>query len=207
VKEPSISTPDGKSNPDADNTDAASEAIIVGRLGAPHGLRGEVHIHSFTTPLDNILEYQPWFFRKRPAGREGSKRNSVHASSGGWQKLEVRDVRAHKDHFLGRIEGYAEREDVALLKGMEVGVPRSQLPDLELDEFYWRDLIGTRVVDTNDIALGTVAGLIETGVHDVLRVRPEQQGQSEVLIPFVKAYVLSVTSNEIRVDWDPSWLS
>lgn len=201
MKEPVDPMPRGQ-----DLNDTANEAIIVGRLGAPHGLRGEVHIHSFTTPIENILDYQPWFFRKRPAGRAGSKRNSVHASDSGWQQLEVRDLRAHKDHFLGRIQGYVEREDVALLKGMEVGVPRAQLPDLELDEFYWRDLIGAQVVDTNDAVLGKVAGLIETGVHDVLRVRPAQEGLSEVLIPFVKTYVLTVTLDTIRVDWDPSWL-
>ena len=118
----------------------------------------------------------------------------------------MRDLRAHKDHFLGRIQGYVEREDIALLRGMEVGVPRGQLPDLELDEFYWRDLIGAQVVDLNNEVLGKVAGLIETGVHDVLRVRPMQEGQSEVLIPFVKTYILAVTADEIRVDWDPSWL-
>jgi len=190
-----------------EDLNSANEAIIVGRLGAPHGLRGEVHIHSYTTPAENILDYQPWFVRKRPAGRKGSKRGSVYAPSNLWRPLKVHDLRAHKEHFLGRVEGYVEREDVALLKGLEVGVPRSQLPDLQLDEFYWRDLIGTQVIATNDTVLGTVAGLIETGAHDVLRVRPAQAGQSEVLIPFVKTYVLSVSTGEIRVDWDPSWLN
>ena len=203
MKEPADTSPDEQ---DPNETEVGYEAIIVGRLGAPHGLRGEVHIHSFTTPIENILDYQPWFFRKRPAGRAGSKRNSGFASGSGWQQLEVRDVRAHTDHFLGRIQGYVEREEVALLKGREVGVPRRQLPDLELDEFYWRDLIGAQVVDTNDTVLGQVAGLLETGVHDVLRVRPPEEGQSEILIPFVKTYVLTVTMDVIRVDWDPSWL-
>ena len=91
------------------------------------------------------------------------------------------------------------------LRGMEIGVPRSQLPELDEEEHYWRDLIGAQVVDLNEELLGTVAGLLETGVHDVLRVRRSEPGQSELLIPFVKAYVLAVTPDKLTVDWDPSW--
>ena len=86
-------------------------------------------------------------------------------------------------------------------------MPRRQLPDPDDDEFYWRDLIGAQVIDQADRVLGQVAGLLETGVHDVLRVRPEASGAGEILIPFVKAYVLSVSREQIRVDWDPQWLS
>lgn len=175
---------------------------MVGRLGAPHGVRGELHVHSYTQPADNLLDYQPWVFRRRPAGRAGSRRSRVDD----WQTLTLSDVRSHQDHFLARVDGYPEREDVATLKGMEIGVPRSQLPDPPADEFYWRDLIGARVVSVNDEELGTVAGLLETGVHDVLRVRRAEAGQSELLIPFVKSYVLSVSATELRVDWDPAWL-
>lgn len=181
---------------------STDEVIVVGRLGAPHGVRGEIHIHSYTTPADNLLDYQPWVFRRRPEGRKGSRRSTV----ADWQMLVVHDVRGHQDHYLGRIEGYPEREDVATLKGMEIGVPRSQLPEPETDEFYWRDLIGARVVDANQTELGVVAGLLETGVHDVLRVRRPEAGTSEILIPFVKAYLLSVTKEVIQVDWDPAWL-
>ena len=63
------------------------------------------------------------------------------------------------------------------------------------------------MIDQGDRVLGQVAGLLETGVHDVLRVRPEAGGAGEILIPFVKAYVLSVSREQIRVDWDPQWLS
>ncbi len=185
-----------------DLSQRSDEVIIVGRLGAPHGVRGEIHIHSYTSPVDNILDYQPWLFRRRPAG----SRRSRPAASADWRALRVDAVRAHQDHFLGRIDGFPEREDVAALKGMEIGVLRQQLPDPDADEFYWRDLIGARVVDTQNTRLGVVCGLLETGVHDVLRVRPDQQGQSELLIPFVKTYVLAVSVDEIKVDWDPTWL-
>lgn len=178
------------------------EVIVVGRLGAPHGVRGELHVHSYTQPVENLLDYQPWVFRRRPAGRGGSRRST----KSDWQALEIADLHTHQDHFLARVAGYPEREDVAKLKGMEIGVPRDQLPEPEGDEFYWRDLIGARVISTSDEELGVVAGLIETGAHDVLRVRRAEPGQSELLIPFVKAYVLAVSASELRVDWDPSWL-
>lgn len=179
------------------------EVIVVGRLGAPHGVRGELHLHSYTNPVNNLLEYRPWLCRRRPAGRQANRRTT--ASDPSWQIFEFTHLRTHQDHYLASVAGYPEREDVAALRGMEIGVPRSQLPELDEQEHYWRDLIGAQVVSLNEELLGTVAGLLETGVHDVLRVRRPEPGQSELLIPFVKAYVVAVAPDKLTVDWDPAW--
>jgi len=179
------------------------EVIVVGRLGAPHGVRGELHLHSYTTPVENLLGYQPWLCRRRPTGKQAKRRTQV--GDAVWQSFEFTGLRTHQDHFLASVTGYAEREDVAKLRGMEIGVPRSQLPELPEQEHYWRDLIGAQVISLDDQLLGSVAGLLETGVHDVLRVRRTEPGQSELLIPFVRAYVVAVTPDTLTVDWDPTW--
>ena len=167
---------------------------MVGRIGAPHGVRGDVHIHSYTSPPDNLLSYQPWQCRR--AKRAGS----------GWQPLQCRDVRVHQDHFIAKVDGYGEREEVAQLRGYEIGVARDELPALDPEEHYWRDLMGCDVVSVRGESLGRVAGLLETGVHDVLRVQRLEPGQKEILIPFVKAYVLEVSADRLTVDWDTDWL-
>ena len=71
------------------------------------------------------------------------------------------------------------------------------------------DLIGLRVVNREGEALGTVAGLIDTGPHSVLRVAPEEPPaavephEAERLIPFVGAYIdaVSIEQKLITVDW------
>ncbi|MGZ5206603.1 MAG: ribosome maturation factor RimM, partial [Caldimonas sp.] len=75
------------------------------------------------------------------------------------------------------------------------------------DEFYWADLVGASVVNRDGVVLGTVAGLIDTGPHSVLRVAPEgaevPADGEERLIPFVSAYVdaVDIAGRRITVDW------
>ena len=68
------------------------------------------------------------------------------------------------------------------------------------DEFYWVDLVGMSVINRDNITLGKVKNLIETGAHDVLVVHGEY---GEKLIPFVSHYIDNVNKDtqQIQVDW------
>jgi 16S rRNA processing protein RimM len=78
-------------------------------------------------------------------------------------------------------------------------VPKKSLPPAAANEYYWADLIGLKVVNTEQQELGHVTGLLETGANDVLVV----QGERERLIPFVAQVALEVdlAAGTIRVDW------
>jgi 16S rRNA processing protein RimM len=91
------------------------------------------------------------------------------------------------------------------MKGFFVGAPREALPETEEDEYYWADLIGLEVVNAAGEQLGKVAGLIETGASDVLRVVADDG--SERLLPFVAAVVVVVEKEAglIRVEWGSDW--
>jgi len=79
------------------------------------------------------------------------------------------------------------------------------LPVPAEDEYYWADLVGLAVVNGAGEALGKVAGLIETGANDVLRVLGDDG--VERLLPFVDAVVLDVDreAGVIRVEWGADW--
>jgi 16S rRNA processing protein RimM len=95
------------------------------------------------------------------------------------------------------------------LRGARVFIGRASFPTPDADEFYWVDLIGLAVVNRDGDRLGTVAGLIDTGPHSVLRVAPDalpdgvSAQEAERLIPFVGAYVDAVSLEQklITVDW------
>lgn len=113
-------------------------------------------------------------------------------------------VEAHEPQggkaIVAHLEGINSREDARELMGCDIALNRSQLPD-EDDGFYWADLMGCQVKNAAGELLGTVSELIETGAHDVMRVK----GEKEHLIPFVMAvYVLDVdlTQRIITVKWD-----
>jgi len=85
----------------------------------------------------------------------------------------------------------------------EVAVARDALPATAENEYYWSDLIGLSVLNTEQQILGKVKELLETGVNDVLVV----QGERERLIPFVPQVVLEVdvAAGTIRVEWGLDW--
>jgi len=161
--------------------------IIIGKIGAPYGVKGWVKIQSFTDPMENILDYQPWFI----AGKNGR-----------WQEIATEDRQIHGQGIMAKFVGIDTPEEVRLLTGKTIAMTREQLPTLKKDEFYWSDLIGLTVISKEGVAVGKVTGLIETGSNDVLIVK----GEKEFAVPYLLGKtVLSVDldKREIHVDWEP----
>ena len=178
-----------------DDDDVTQDVVVVGRIGAPFGVRGWVNLQSFTVPKNNILNYQPWYLQER---------------SGRWQALQSFECKSHKKGFIALIDHISERELCAQYTGLLVGVASSALPHVaDRDEYYWRDLEGCRVITQAGDALGTVDHLQETGAHDLLVVKTLDAAgkKAPLLIPFVAQYVLGVdlAQQQILVDWDTSW--
>ena len=161
-----------------------SEPVVVGRINGVFGTRGWVKVISYTRPRDNLMAYRPWFLRQDSR----------------WREYPIKAVRRHHGGLIAELEGIADRDLGAALVGSEIGVNRAQFGATDEGEYFWSDLIGLKVVNADGETLGTVAGLLETPAHDVLRVR----GERERLIPFVRdVYVteVAVGAGEIRVDW------
>ena len=175
--------------------DAAASAgvVAVGQVGAPYGVRGWLRIVSFTLPPSNLLNYRPWHLRLPQGSGKADGR-------GRWDRCDLRTLKPHGEGFIASFFGVADRDAALRLSGAEIGVPAGSLPPLPADEFYWRDLIGLRVLNQRGKELGLVERLLPTGGHDVLVV----QGGAEALIPFVEPYVVDVRVQEgcIHVDWD-----
>lgn len=164
--------------------------VVVGRIQGPYGIKGWVHIASFTDPKENIQTYAPWQLGKDADGP-------------GWRSADVESIRPHKQGYVAKLSGIEDRNDAEAAKGLLIGVAEANLPEPDEDEFYWRDLIGAAVVNVDGQSLGKVAGLIETGAHDVLVIQPGEPDAEETLIPFHADYVLEVemAARLIRVDW------
>ena len=106
--------------------------------------------------------------------------------------------------LVARISGIGDRDQAAGLVGEDIAILRSQLPEAVDGDFYWVDLIGLEVVNEDDVSLGKVSKLIETGANAVLVV----DGERERLIPFIKGAVVKAVdldSGTIRVDWETDY--
>lgn len=173
--------------------------MVVAKFGAPFGVRGAIHIRSFTQPVQNFADYltepSPFFWR-------GTQRGAR------WQALTLQALNPHKGQFVAQVQGFAQREDLSPLKGAEIALSAALLPRLAEDEYYWREMIGRRVKNTAGIDFGTVVDLLETGVHDVLVIETDTAGATvRRLIPFVREFVVGVTDELVEVQWPEDWES
>ena len=148
----------------------AANRILVGRFGAPHGVRGEVRLQSFTQDPLAIGSYGPL------AGSNG-------------RLFTLKSVRLVKDNMLVvRVEGVADRTGAEALTHIDLSLDRSALPPPDEDEFYITDLVGLDAVDTAGEKLGSVIGVPNYGGGDLVEVRPIAGGES-LLFPFTRAVV------------------
>lgn len=164
--------------------------VIMGRVVAPYGIFGWLKIQPDTETLDSLFDYPDWWL-----GRDGQ-----------WQKFEVEHAKIHGNTLLVKLDGVSDRDAAFKLKGKQVAVPREQLPEPDADEYYWSDLIGLQVTNQQQVALGEVVDVFETGANDVLVVKqkPGGEGERERLIPFIAQVVLEVDTagKTMLVDWD-----
>jgi len=164
--------------------------VVMGRIAGPFGVQGWVKVFPYTEDVESLLDYPVWWLRKDE-------------DAGEWHEVKVTECRLHGKLLAAALEQCTDRTAALGLKGMQVAIPRSQLPKLPKsgkDGYYWADLIGLEVVNLQGEALGKVTGLLETGANDVLQV---QAGEKERLIPFVGAVIVKVDLQACRitVDW------
>ena len=162
----------------------ADDRICVARIGAPHGVRGEVRLWVFTEDPMALTRYGPL------EAEDASRAFAIEA------------MRPAKDHFVVRLAGIDDRDKAEALTNVALYVPRAKLPPPEdEDTFYHADLIGLSAVDPNGAALGTVLAMHNFGAGDVIEIQPAAGGAS-VMLPFSKAVVpvVDVAGGRIVVD-------
>ena len=182
------------------------DAIEVGRIGEPWGLKGWVKVQPFAADPQALFSSRRWFLL--PPEKAGPAR-AVAVSGVVPSLLRITQVKDHGDAVVALAQEVPDRNAAEALRGARVFIGRGSFPTPDPDEFYWVDLIGLSVVNREGAKLGTVVGLIDTGPHSVLRVTPEtlpegvSAQEAERLIPFVGAYVdtVSIEQKLITVEW------
>lgn len=164
---------------------AGRRLVVLGRVGAPWGVRGWVRLNSFTEPRDALLDYEDCWLRR----------------DGRWSEARIAESRPQGKSLVGRIEGIDDREAAIALRGADIGIARDAMPEPARGHYYWADLEGLEVRHTDGRVLGRVGYLLATGEHDVLVV----EGERETLVPFVMdRFILGVDLDKgvIDVDWE-----
>lgn len=167
--------------------------MVLGRIVAPFGVRGWVKIHPFGDDPLSWGKMPQWWVSA-----------DDQAPAAQWQPLQLSACRAHGKGLIAAFSEIPDRTRAEDFNGYYIAAPRTAMPNTPADEYYWGDLIGLAVVNEQAQPLGTVSGLLSTGVHDVLQLA---DGERERLIPFVPAHVLEVdlSHGRILVAWGEDW--
>ena len=159
--------------------------VVVGRIGRPHGIKGEVTVEPRTDEPDERFAPGAVLLLDSPA-----------------RELVVERMHWHSGRLLIAFRGVADRTAAEGLRGLLLHVERAddELPD-DPDEFYDSSLEGCTVVLTDGSLVGVVAEVVHLPAQDLLAVRRE--GRSEVLVPFVEQIVPSVDLAARQIVIDP----
>ncbi|MBJ7579189.1 ribosome maturation factor RimM [Devosia sp. MC532] len=148
-----------------------SNRILLGKIGAAHGIKGEVRIISHTEDPKAIGSYGPL-----DTDRSGLV-------------ITIEKARLSKTVLVARLKGVADRNAAELLNGVSLFVDRERLPETDdEDDFYHTDLIGLDARLENGVSIGEVSALPNFGAGDLIEVRDPRSGDT-FLYPFTKAVV------------------
>ncbi|CCD86158.1 putative 16S rRNA processing protein, function [Bradyrhizobium sp. ORS 285] len=156
-----------------------SKLICVAKIGAAHGVRGEVRLWTFTEEPLAVLHY------------------GLLTTKDGSRSLEVAKAREAKDHLVASFKGITDRNAAERLNGLELYVPRDRLPETDDDEYYHADLIGLAAETTAGAPLGRVLAIHNFGAGDIIEIAPPSG--STLMLPFTNAVVPTVDLANGRV--------
>jgi len=150
------------------------EKIRVARIGAAHGVRGEVKLWPFTQDPLAVATYGPL------------------ETEDGTRSFKIETLRPAKDHMVARLAGIGDRSAAEALRNLDLFVPRDRLPPIaEPDTFYHADLVGLDVITADGAQVGTVHAVHNFGAGDILEIMPIGRGDA-VMLPFTEATVPKV---------------
>jgi 16S rRNA processing protein RimM len=160
-----------RSQPTQPSPSLAGNKIRVARIGAAHGVRGEVKLWSFTEDPMAVANYGPL------------------ETADGKRRFEIKALRPAKDFLVARLKGVDDRTAAEQLTNLDLFVARERLPPIEeADTFYHADLIGLAAVTADGAALGTVTAVHNFGAGDLIEIALTAGGEP-LLLPFTETTV------------------
>ena len=160
--------------------------IVIGKIVAPHGVRGDIRILPLTEKPEQFLDLEYLLLHD---GR----------------KLTIKHARFHKRMVLVTTEEIKSMNEAELLRDQEVLIKAEDLPELEEGQFYVADLIGLPVFDEDGKQIGTFKDSLSTGSNDVYVIAVP--GEKDILLSALKIYVKEINLEEKRmVVTLPEWV-
>lgn len=165
------------------NADRQDKWVCVAAVAAAHGIKGALKLKSFTENPEDVAAYGPLFDRS------------------GNRLFSLTVVGLAKGGVVVRADGVDDRNAAEALRGTELFVPRTALPDPDDDEFYYSDIEGLDAFRTDGERLGVVKRVVDHGAGDLLEIT-DDTGRLHIF-PFDRATVPLIDLENRRLEIAP----
>ena len=153
----------------------------IGVITEPHGVQGEVKVYPTTDDVLHLKKVKEIYLQTKE----------------GWQTLHLKGMKQQNNRIILRFAEFTDRNAVEGLRKLELYVDRAHAVPLEENEYYISDLIGLAVFE-DDVQIGEVTDVIETGANDVYQIK--RTDGTELLLPAIKQCVRKVDVEGGRMD-------
>jgi 16S rRNA processing protein RimM len=164
------------SEPDKNGTGSPNHGepvyLVIGRFGKPHGLEGRITFHIITDFPERLKKGRKVFI--------GDEHIPAH----------IKSIKEHSKSLIFEFDEFTKIDQVEKFKSYFVFVDAIELPDLPEGEYYHHQLIGLSVMDTNDIKIGEITQILETGSNDVYVIVGEDN--KEILYPALLSLIQKI---------------
>jgi 16S rRNA processing protein RimM len=170
----------------------SSTEVVIGRIGKPHGVRGELSVELRTDEPDRRFSVGSVLRTLTPQG--GAPHGPARPEA-----LTVRATRWHQSRLLATFEEVTDRNAAEAVRGLllAVEVDLAETPE-DPEEYYDHQLVGLAVVTADGRTVGELAEVVHGSAQDLLSLRAADDGR-EILVPFVRALVPEIDLEAGRV--------
>ena len=161
---------------------ATDKKIIIGKIGAAHGVRGDMKVYPLTDFPDRFNTIKKAFIDDK--------------------EIDIVSTRYQNNFVVMKVKGVNSREEVARYTNKLLKINRSDVPPLNEGEYYSFDIIGLKVINQDDVVLGEIIEILKTGSNDVYITKTPEGKQ--LLIPALKKVVTEINIEDgfMKVIWD-----
>ena len=154
--------------------------IVIGKIVNTHGIKGWVSIQSYSYPEENIKNYKTFLYIDDLV-----------------KEIEIIDYKIMPKKLIINIKNYENISQSEMLVGKDIFISKFDMPILENNEHYWRDLVGLDVITSKNQYLGKVDFIFNNGANDVIAL---QDNDNHNYVALVKEYVNIIPNEKIIIN-------
>lgn len=157
------------------------EYFEIGQIVNHSGIKGMVKVNPFT---DDISQFE-------------KLKSILLVKDGKLSEVEIEETKYSKNQVLLKLKGIDTVEEAEKYRGCYLKIARSNSKKLPKDTYFIADLLGLTVYTDENILLGKVEDIYNSGANDIYVIKSEDGKQ--ILLPGTKEVIKQIDLEQERI--------